>query len=302
MKCPKCNYLGFEPADRCRNCGFDFSLAPAGDAASDLPLRREPPAGPLADFDLGDVSRPARLTPAARSDRRRQDASLDPGVPAASRPGTGDLPLFGDVLREDEPLVRPAAPSAPLAVRRSTPSRPRLATPARAAERTVVDPGLPLDSAVAAPAVGSGAVVAGEGEAAALGRRLGAAALDGLMLLALDAGVVYFTLRVSRLAPAEMAVLPPIPMAVFLLLLNGGYLALFTAATGQTIGKMALGVKVVPVGEGPMTVGRALVRVAALIASALPAGLGLLPVAFAEGHRGLHDRLANTRVVRTAVS
>jgi uncharacterized protein (DUF983 family) len=29
MKCPKCGYLGFEQVDRCRNCGYDFSLAPA---------------------------------------------------------------------------------------------------------------------------------------------------------------------------------------------------------------------------------------------------------------------------------
>jgi uncharacterized RDD family membrane protein YckC len=300
MKCPKCDYLGFEPADRCRNCGFDFSLAQANDPASDLPLRREQPAGPLADFDLGDVTRPARLTPASRAEKRRQDMSLDPGVPPASRPGASDLPLFGNVLPEDEPLVRPAAPGAPLAVRRSTPSRPRLAVPARAPERPA-DLGLPLDSAGAPSTDGPGDAV-GEGEVAPLGRRLGAAALDWLMLLALDAGVVYFTLRVSRLAPAELALLPPIPMVVFLLLLNGGYLALFTAATGQTIGKMAVGVRVVPVGEGPLTVGRAVVRVVALIASALPAGLGLLPVAFDGGRRGLHDRLAGTRVVRTAAS
>ncbi len=27
MKCPKCGYIGFEQTDRCRNCGYDFSLA-----------------------------------------------------------------------------------------------------------------------------------------------------------------------------------------------------------------------------------------------------------------------------------
>jgi uncharacterized RDD family membrane protein YckC len=298
MKCPKCNYLGFEPADRCRNCGFDFSLAPTEDPASELLLRREQPAGPLADFDLGALPRPARLTPASRAEKRRQDTSLDPGVPPPSR--ATDLPLFGDVLPEDEPLVRPTPPSAPLAVRRSTPSRPRPATPARTPERPA-DPGLPLDSSAPVPA-DRGRDIAADGQVAALGRRIGAAALDWLMLLALDVAVVYFTLRVSRLAPAQMGLLPPVPMIVFFLLLNGGYLALFTAATGQTIGKMAVGVRVVPVGEGPLTVGRALMRVVALIASALPAGLGLLPVAFDGERRGLHDRVAKTRVVRTEAS
>src|SRR5260370_827353 len=28
MKCPKCGYLGFAHVERCRNCGYDFSLAP----------------------------------------------------------------------------------------------------------------------------------------------------------------------------------------------------------------------------------------------------------------------------------
>ena len=34
--------------------------------------------------------------------------------------------------------------------------------------------------------------------------------------------------------------LPPVPLGAFFLLVNGGYLASFTAAGGQTIGKMAL--------------------------------------------------------------
>ena len=27
MRCPKCRYIGFEEQDRCRNCGYDFSLS-----------------------------------------------------------------------------------------------------------------------------------------------------------------------------------------------------------------------------------------------------------------------------------
>ena len=32
MKCPKCEYLGFDTGDRCRNCGYNFSLAVAVEA------------------------------------------------------------------------------------------------------------------------------------------------------------------------------------------------------------------------------------------------------------------------------
>ena len=41
MKCPKCSYLGFETGDRCKNCGYDFSLlaAPHEPPDHDLNLR-----------------------------------------------------------------------------------------------------------------------------------------------------------------------------------------------------------------------------------------------------------------------
>jgi hypothetical protein len=96
--------------------------------------------------------------------------------------------------------------------------------------------------------------------AAAAGRRVAAAAIDLLILGGLDAGVLYFTLRLCRLAAVEAFVLPPAPLLVFFLILNGGYLLAFTTAGGQTIGKMAVGIKVVTADEGPLTLGQAAVR------------------------------------------
>jgi uncharacterized RDD family membrane protein YckC len=299
MKCPKCNYIAFDSTLRCRNCGFDFSLSPVTDPGADLPLRTEEPAAPLADFDLGGTKRAQREAPVARSPRLREGLALDPGVPPAP---ASELPLFFDEL----PLVRPSAPSAPLAVRRSTPvpSRPRPPVIPRMAEPTS-DVGLPLSSpysAIPSASPIASSAASADGDVAGMGVRVGAAAIDWLMLLALDLVVVYFTVRVSRLAIEDMLLLPPAPLAAFLLLLNGGYLALFTAAGGQTIGKMAFHLKVVSAGEQPLTIGRSLVRVVAFFLSALPAGLGLLPAAFDQAHRGVHDRLAETRVVHATGS
>jgi uncharacterized RDD family membrane protein YckC len=298
MKCPKCNYIAFDSTLRCRNCGFDFSLAPAPDPRPDLPLRTDEPAAPLADLDLGATTRPVREAQPARSQRSRDNEAPvpDPTVAPAA-----ELPLFVDEL----PLVRPSAPTPPLAVRRSTPvpARPRSPIVPRPAEPRS-DVGLPLMSPYTAmpPTAAPGSTAVAVEDVAGLGVRLGAAALDWLMLLALDLIVVYFTLRVSRLATADMLLLPLAPLAAFLLLLNGGYLALFTAAGGQTIGKMAFHLKVVSAGEQPLTIGRSLVRVVAFFLGALPAGLGLLPAAFDQAHRGIHDRLADTRVVHATVS
>ena len=33
MKCPKCLYIGFETGERCKNCGYDFSLLAMADEA-----------------------------------------------------------------------------------------------------------------------------------------------------------------------------------------------------------------------------------------------------------------------------
>ena len=59
MKCPKCNYLGFERVDRCRNCGYDFSLAQAYELPElpELTMRqeREEPQG-LDDYALVDAA------------------------------------------------------------------------------------------------------------------------------------------------------------------------------------------------------------------------------------------------------
>src|SRR5574341_1311888 len=69
MKCPKCGYLGFETGDRCRNCGYDFSLtgpAQSSEPASTHDLRIKDdtePVGPFLDLSLtpGAPDRPESL-------------------------------------------------------------------------------------------------------------------------------------------------------------------------------------------------------------------------------------------------
>ena len=114
---------------------------------------------------------------------------------------------------------------------------------------------------------------------------------------------MYFTLRVLELPTSRAAALLPIPpLAVFLLLLNGGYLAAFTAAGGQTIGKMLAGIRVVAdhgATVGPrVTLGAAVLRASAYLVSLLPVGLGFAAILLDTEGRALHDRLADTRVVK----
>jgi hypothetical protein len=61
MRCPKCQYVGFEPSPRCKNCGYDLSLASTLDQASermddDAPsltlVIEDQPDVPMSDFEL----------------------------------------------------------------------------------------------------------------------------------------------------------------------------------------------------------------------------------------------------------
>jgi len=136
---------------------------------------------------------------------------------------------------------------------------------------------------------------------AASGPRLLGAAIDALIIGGIDAAVLYFTLQLCGLTFAEVRALPIVPMAAFLLLLNGGYLTMFTAAGGQTIGKMLAGTRVVPAApaDGPQRVpfGAAVVRAAACFVSLVPAGAGFFMAIARSDGRALHDAIADTRVV-----
>jgi uncharacterized RDD family membrane protein YckC len=135
-------------------------------------------------------------------------------------------------------------------------------------------------------------------ETAGLAPRLIAAIIDVIILGTIDALTIYFTLRLCGLTMDEWHILPLLPIAVFFLVLNGGYLIAFTTAGGQTIGKMATGLKVVGEGNGAVSVSVATLRALACVASAVCLGAGFLPAVFGGDGRALQDRIADTRVVR----
>lgn len=289
MKCPKCGYLAFESGDRCRNCGYEFSLARSSADGLDFALDPGPEhAGPAVDLD--------RLIGTDELDSL-QDLPL---FPPASGDGEARMArrsgMVGRTDPDDAPLIAAGQrPRAPLGVRRATPevprARPRTVKPA--ADDTLF--GVASDRAVTDPAHPD---TAAQGALAGPARRVAAAAIDGLLLCAVDGVVLYFTLRLLGLTAAQTFELPLIPLTAFFLLLNGGYFVAFTAVGGQSIGKMAAGIKVIGQEDEAVPVGRATLRTLAYIVSALPLGAGFLPGVIGGDRLALHDRLAHTRVVR----
>jgi uncharacterized RDD family membrane protein YckC len=315
MKCPTCGYIGFESSDRCRNCGYEFALSTPAPPPQDLSLASGDVDGPLQDLAIREGARPAR-TITARGARSSATPDLDrvmqnlDRVLGAPEPTAPDLPLFDrDAEPEHElpPLVTAGAePRRPLSVRRATPDPARLKPkPIRhQAPPAAQSLGLPLPSVSDRPGPKRPSpVVQAESEAAdadaapPLLRGL-AALVDVAILGAVDALVISFTLRLCGLDTSELGVLPPIPIVAFFLIVNGGYLAAFTAAGGQTIGKMAFGLKVVGQSDAPVSAGTSLVRAFGCLLSVASLGLGFVPALLGAGGRALEDRLADTRVVR----
>jgi uncharacterized RDD family membrane protein YckC len=308
MRCPKCQYIGFDSGERCRNCGYDFSFIEQ-DTPLDLPITTgTEPVGPMVDLQLSSRTAPPGARP---SDVEVEETADRSNARRAAAGATVDLPLFTGNGTSDAPLVTPpAVPRPPLAVRRPAPviTRPRV----RRGDTPDVDdePELDLEVPDEAPratlAAGSSAdrsfAPVFEVEAAPAGARLVAAVIDALILGTIDVGVVYLTLRLLGLTFADVRMLPVIPLGAFLVLLNGGYTTIFTTAGGQTIGKMAAGIRVVRMLDATsvsrVPFDRAVVRSVAYLASLLPAGLGFIVALFSPDGRALHDKLAETRVIR----
>ena len=300
MKCPKCGYLGFERVDRCRNCGYEFSLNSTLNLP-ELPIRAERPDDENSFADL-------TLSGAAVPSLSASSAPFTPGlgnIAGASSPSVRTGRASGLPFDGDAPLItKPSPPRPPLSVRRATPEVPRL--------RTATAPRLPmLDLEPESPALSPSARAESEewseqangteGEPAALIARVAAVAIDLIILAAIDAAVIYFTMQICGLTFEDFSIVPKGPLLAFLLVQNGGYLVAFTAG-GQTLGKMAAGIKVVPAyPDAPLDLGHSMLRTLVWVALAVPAGLGFLTALFSRDRRGLHDRFAGTRVVRATV-
>jgi uncharacterized RDD family membrane protein YckC len=127
--------------------------------------------------------------------------------------------------------------------------------------------------------------------------RLAAAAIDHVLLAAIDLAVVYFTLRMTGLTTADLPMLPAAPLVAFLLLVTLSYFCAFTAVGGQTIGKMAMRIRVVTAEDEHVDGALAVKRTLAGVASAATFGLGFIPALVGSDRRALHDRLTRTRVV-----
>jgi uncharacterized RDD family membrane protein YckC len=145
------------------------------------------------------------------------------------------------------------------------------------------------------------------GEPAGFWIRLAAYSIDTVIvslpvLVASGAWALWLSERGAAMA------LPEITPRVFLLPMVGGAVSLllavvypvyFWALRGATPGKQVFGLRVISMdGETPIGWQRAMLRIIGYMINGFVMGIGFLLIAVSEEKRGLHDRLADTRVLR----
>jgi len=146
-----------------------------------------------------------------------------------------------------------------------------------------------------------GSTAAKGGEPAGFGIRLVAAIVDNTILgiPLLMATLLWVTFGTSGAGPRAVPIRSVFMIWIVFNVFCLSYYLWFWAARGATPGKSLLGLVVrTETGETPIGFKRAVLRMVGYLASSLILGLGFAMIAFSDDKRGLHDRIAGTRVTR----
>lgn len=136
---------------------------------------------------------------------------------------------------------------------------------------------------------------------AGAGRRLVAALLDSVILFAINISIAMLLVGSFSLMPTEGAenAAGGILILISYIILPVGYWVVLQSQMGQTLGKKALGIKVVDSeGKTPSVVTFFLREIVGKIVSAIILLIGYLMILWDSKKQGLHDKIAGTYVIR----
>ncbi len=146
---------------------------------------------------------------------------------------------------------------------------------------------------------------AGKGKPAGFWIRLAAYLVDGVILslpMLIAVGIMVpltFQSVESGAEPNPLIFLLPSLGGAVMFLVSILYPIFFWTRRGATPGKILFGLVIETMdGESPLKIGPAVIRLVGYFINSFTFGIGFLLIAFSEDKRGLHDRLADTRVVK----
>jgi uncharacterized RDD family membrane protein YckC len=309
MNCPACDALLAPGDERCPSCGglvtppSEGALAPEPALRANVEPLREIPGLRKKERTWKDEVR-ERMRHRRQQRQGHEELPLFRSEPPPASEPEPPAPLVEPVRAFDEGLARSATaapePDADLPLR---PSESWAAPAPPVAREAASGSGVAPGESPPEPEAAWKLELSEEPEApraverpARPGERALAALADLGVLAVLWTVVVYFAGRALRVGLTGL--LPAWPaLASYLAGLGLAYATYFTGTTGQTPGKMALGLRVVDTAGRPPGYVVALLRCAIGVTGSV-ALVGLAPVLFDPARRGLHDRLFRTRVVR----
>ena len=113
--------------------------------------------------------------------------------------------------------------------------------------------------------------------------------------LIIDAVVLGIVVAILSLVNITSMTDPSASGTIIQTLISFVYFITFTATTGQTLGKMALGIMVVDANGGKLTVGKAILReTVGKFVSFVTIFIGFIIVAFDAKNQGFHDKIASS--------
>jgi uncharacterized RDD family membrane protein YckC len=131
--------------------------------------------------------------------------------------------------------------------------------------------------------------------------RLGAYAIDAVALAVINTIPSPLLELAGLLPPANTPenLAPTItPGGIALAIVGIAYFIGFWTWRGQTPGKMALRIRILRTDGSPISLGQAFLRYLGYIISAIILLIGYLMIAFDRRKQGLHDKIADTFVVK----
>jgi uncharacterized RDD family membrane protein YckC len=153
-----------------------------------------------------------------------------------------------------------------------------------------------------------GVSVAGTVKFAGFWIRFVAAMIDGIILFVVSSILQFAVLGRRAGSPFPDPLHPEAHIADTLAILgiawllgtvtSAAYEGLFVAKMGATPGKMALSLKVVRPGGGPVSLGRAFGRYFAKMLSTFTLMIGYIIAGFDSEKRAMHDMICDTRVIQ----
>lgn len=135
------------------------------------------------------------------------------------------------------------------------------------------------------------------GMASALERVI-SGAIDLVFVALIQLTLFYLT---THLVAQRVGALPQsalVAMGLVGAVMAAGYFLFFWSLSGQTLGKLLTGSRVVDRRGGALGLGRAAMRLFATFVAALPLGAGFIGLWTDPERRGWHDRIAGTKVIR----